>query len=79
MPAASLESGPSKKRAFPAIRGIGKSEVDAKTAVFCACRSFPRVFTVKADYFTFVKNLVLKAWPEASRNVPPDASLASGG
>jgi hypothetical protein len=48
-------------------------------AVFRVFPGFPRVFGVKADYFTFVKKQVLKAKPEASRNSLPGAESASGG
>jgi hypothetical protein len=78
MPGFGLESRPSKNRAFPAIRAAGSALFDKKTAVFRDCPGFPRVFGVKADYFTFVKKHVLKAWPDASRNSLPGASLCQG-
>jgi hypothetical protein len=64
----------SKNQAFPAIRAPVNARITGEMAVFGHFGGFPRVFRVKAVYFTFVKKHLLKAGPPAFRNSFPDAN-----
>ena len=68
----------SKNPAFPAIRVVAILATRENTAVFRHFPSFPRLFTVKLDYFIFVKKHGLKAGPRLPETAAPGASLRRG-